>query len=617
LKIFSKLSFSARLLALVTMILVMASAALTVIFVWRDISEIHTAAEEQLRSALAVLEMEHVDGGEKLYVSLNQVRAEEFHQATNVHLSVLVPEYGTAGLRREITTLHDEQGHSLVGTRLSVSSDAYAAVMAGRRFHGHVELYDQLYLAVYDPILNPDGKLGSVVFVAVTLDGVQAAYWSAATHVQRVARPITAVTRAVDRLAANDYVSELPEVTSQDEIGRMIEAVATLRARLLEAERLAHLAAEAEVARARQSASQKRVVTDLEQALKALAGGDLGAPIPNPAQDPFPGEYEALRQSYNATIARIAGVMGNVLAIARGVRDGAHEISQASRNLSSRAEAQAATLEQSAAALNELTASVGSTAARAAEAQQASVASSRGALDGVEVARRAMAAMQGIERSSDQITQIIGVIDDIAFQTNLLALNAGVEAARAGDAGRGFAVVASEVRVLARRASESAKEIKALIFESSQQVKAGSALVGQAGQSLDAIVERAKEAAGLVADIAVAATEQANGISELNSGIGQLDQTTQQNSAMAEQTDAAGASLLDRAEDLMQALAGFRLGAEAAAEAAALAREPAGRGAAVAPLVSLEPRVVDWVPAAREAAASRQRSPAEASWREF
>ena len=302
-------------------------------------------------------------------------------------------------------------------------------------------------------------------------------------------------------------------------------------------------------------------------------------------------------------------VVANVLAIGRGVREASKEISRASRELSSRAEAQAATLEQSAAALNELTASIGSTADRAAEARRASSENHSGAENGALIVQQAVSAMKGIEESSDQITRIISVIDDIAFQTNLLALNAGVEAARAGDAGRGFAVVASEVRVLARRASESAKEIKTLILESSDQVKAGSGLVGRAGDSLAEIVERAKDATGLVSDIAVAAAEQASGINELNIGINQLDEVTQQNSAMAEETTAAAAGLLKRAEDLMSALAGFQV-SHATGNLAEVPRTE------VQAAPQIEARVVDWSTAVGEAT-SRRHSTGSGVWHEF
>ena len=169
-----------------------------------------------------------------------------------------------------------------------------------------------------------------------------------------------------------------------------------------------------------------------------------------------------------------------------------------------------------------------STAERAAGAEEASQQNRNGAQSGAQVVGKAVEAMQGIEKSSEQITRIIGVIDDIAFQTNLLALNAGVEAARAGEAGRGFAVVASEVRLLAQRASDSAREIKELISKSAEQVETGSSLVNQAGEALADILERAQRAASFVEEIASAAAEQANGLKEINTGVNQLDHATQQ-----------------------------------------------------------------------------------------
>jgi len=374
---------------------------------------------------------------------------------------------------------------------------------------------------------------------------------------RRHSRGIAGLATAVNLLAEQDF-SAAPE-PAPPELAALSAAIARLRDGLAEGERLARAGAAREQARDEQLAGHERAMRDLEQGLGRLATGDLSTPIDSPADDPFPAAHDRLRLSFNAALDRIGGTLAHVHDIGRRVRAASQEITRASRELSSRAEAQAATLEQSAAALNQLTASIGSTADHAAEAQRASVDNHTGADAGARIAREAVAAMEAIEASSDQITRIIGVIDDIAFQTNLLALNAGVEAARAGDAGRGFAVVASEVRILARRASESAKEIKALISESSQQVASGSELVGRAGNSLTDIVDRAKEAAALVADIAVAAAEQAGGITELNSGISQLDQVTQQNSVMAEQTNAAAGALLHRAEELVEALAGFRL----------------------------------------------------------
>ena len=328
-----------------------------------------------------------------------------------------------------------------------------------------------------------------------------------------------------------------------------------------EDDRAAKLAAkEQEVARAEQEAAvQRRVVRDISQELDRLAEGDLTSPIDNPADDPFPEEYDALRDSYNRALAQLGQAMRDVLAASQNVRVQAGEIDQAASDLSQRAESQAATLEQSAAALNELSGSVREASERAAQAEEVGRKTHVQATQGSEVMRQAIAAMGNIEKSSESVTRITGVIDDIAFQTNLLALNAGVEAARAGEAGRGFAVVASEVRGLAQRASESAREIKAPINQSTAQVKEGTSLVNITGQRLDDILEQSSEVQGLMSETAAQAQQQALGLDQITTGINHLDTATQQNVAMAEETNAAATSLADASRSLVESLARFRL----------------------------------------------------------
>jgi methyl-accepting chemotaxis protein len=242
------------------------------------------------------------------------------------------------------------------------------------------------------------------------------------------------------------------------------------------------------------------------------------------------------------------------------MNSGTQEISTASNDLSRRTEQQASSLEETAAALDEITATVKKAAEGATHARKVVAGTKEDAERSGEVVRKAVEAMGGIEKSSQQIGQIIGVIDEIAFQTNLLALNAGVEAARAGDAGRGFAVVASEVRALAQRSAEAAKEIKALISTSTTQVGEGVQLVAETGKSLESIMSKVAEINTVVSDIAAGAQEQATGLQQVNTAVNEMDKVTQQNAAMAEEATAAGRSLAQEAETLTSLVAQFRLG---------------------------------------------------------
>jgi methyl-accepting chemotaxis protein len=325
--------------------------------------------------------------------------------------------------------------------------------------------------------------------------------------------------------------------------------------------------------RAARAAEQAKVVQSLAGGLTDLSAGDLTARI----AEVFPADYEKLRSDFNAAMEKLQSTMKVVVVNAGGIRTGAEEISQAADDLSKRTEQQAASLEETAAALDEITATVRKTAAGATQANNVVVGTRSDAEASGQVVREAVAAMSEIEKSAKQISQIIGVIDEIAFQTNLLALNAGVEAARAGDAGRGFAVVASEVRLLAQRSSEAAKEIKSLISASSQHVETGVDLVGQAGKALQKIVDKVAEITALVSEIAASAQEQATGLAQVNTAVNQMDQVTQQNAAMVEQSTAASHSLTQEAEELMRLIAQFQTGEESMAPATS--RPSHGRGA--------------------------------------
>ena len=304
---------------------------------------------------------------------------------------------------------------------------------------------------------------------------------------------------------------------------------------------------------------QDRIIATIGGGLKKLASGDLSARL-DTALD---GEYDALRNDFNTAMERLQSAIKAALESTGVINDGAGEISRAADDLSRRTEQQAASLEETAAALEEITATVKKTAANAREASTGVSAAKTAAEEGGQVVQTAIRAMDSIAQSSKQITDIIGVIDEIAFQTNLLALNAGVEAARAGEAGKGFAVVASEVRALAQRSSGAAKEIKGLINTSSEHVSDGVKFVGESGEALRRIVEQVVHVNALVSEMAQATEQQSIGIEQVNVAVSQMDQVTQQNAAMVEKSTAATRHLVAETQSLASAVGFFSMAREA------------------------------------------------------
>jgi methyl-accepting chemotaxis protein len=301
---------------------------------------------------------------------------------------------------------------------------------------------------------------------------------------------------------------------------------------------------------------------------RALVANSIGVGLTNLAakdltyrmSSDIPEAYRKLQTDFNAAIEQLEGAIQGVTESASAIHSGTQEISAASDDLSKRTEQQAASLEETAAALDEITATVKKSAEGATHAREVVIATDEDAKKSAVVVRQAVTAMDAIAKSSQEIGQIIGVIDEIAFQTNLLALNAGVEAARAGDAGRGFAVVASEVRALAQRSAEAAKQIKALILSSTTQVDTGVKLVAETGKSLERIVTQVAEINVVVGEIAAGAKEQATGLEQVNIAINQMDQVTQQNATMVEEATAASHSLSQETDQLSGLVGQFQVG---------------------------------------------------------
>jgi len=373
--------------------------------------------------------------------------------------------------------------------------------------------------------------------------------------IRMIARPLVGMTRAMSELAGGNMQAEVPVDPRADEVGDLAKAMAGFRDQLRAAEES-------------KAAQTELLVSSIGSGLEKLAEGDLTARIETELTGPF----AKLKADFNNAMNELSRTLGAVSESSGGVHTGASEISQASNDLSRRTEQQAASLEETAAAMDQITTTVRESAENAARANKVVAQAREEAEHSGAIVGRAIEAMSGIERASAEISEIISVIDGIAFQTNLLALNAGVEAARAGDAGKGFAVVASEVRALAQRSADAAKDVKARITASSEQVDAGVGLVSDTGAALQRIIASIGEINGLVADIATSAEQQASGLQQVNTAVAEMDGVTQQNAAMVEEATAASRSLAAEADQLATQIGRFKLGS---GNRARLERQPA------------------------------------------
>ena len=487
------------------------------------------------------------------------------------------------GDKRISTNVKKPDGSRAVGTVLAKGPVYDAVLKEGKPYRGEADILGTAFFTAYDPIKDSKGQtigvlyvgipkaefvssietlqyqLGGISLVAAILIGLGALWLS-----RRMFRPLGELQKTIAEVAEGRTEREVVGLDRRDEIGGMAKSVEQLRHAVIEQQRLKDEAAAAREAQEKERVEQEKAnegyvkaheffMAEVTEGFERLSAGDLTTRL----SKPFSTDYEGMRSLFNSCTEKLEEAFGGVLASIASIRTGIGEISTASGDLAQRTEQQAASLEETVAALGEVTQAVDRTAEGASKAQRTASGARDKAEKGGEIVGHAIAAMNKIEHSSDEIGKIIGVIDEIAFQTNLLALNAGVEAARAGDAGRGFAVVAQEVRGLAQRSAEAAKEIKALISTSHKEVENGVQLVTASGKSLEEIVAEVADMSQAVAAIADSAREQATSLREVSTAANQMDKVTQQNAAMVEETTAAAQSIANETAELGERIGRF------------------------------------------------------------
>lgn len=543
--------------------------------------------------------------------------------ATGETATVFAFEAENGEFWRRSTNIIKPDGNRAVGTKLGSGGAVHAAIMRGETFRGEAVILGKPYYTVYAPIRGPQGGVEGILYVGVEKSDLFAAmidelltFLGAAVVVLALAvgaiwvmagralGPLEKLAAAAGKLGEGDYDVKVDGKERGDEIGHLASAMEMLRGRLSQAqdERVTLGQAEerskarfaetlsalsrnvGDVAEAaaqgdfsarvdadfdapeltrlaeavnRMAGQVSLYLDDLQEMFAALEAGDLTRSL----RGDWKGRLGELSEAARSGSAALAKVLADAREGAVDSRQGVAEVREIMDTLAARAESQASTLQETAATVEEMSATAASAAERltGAEGMTETVATRAG--DGAASVSHAIDAVKRIEESSAKITEIIAVIDSIAFQTNLLALNAAVEAARAGEAGKGFAVVASEVRGLAQRSSEAARDIGGLIKESASNVADGVEQVNATGEALDGIVGSIQELAGAIREIAASGREQGHGMQEINQAVGHLDETVQETTRRIGEAAARSASLEETATASAQALAAFRLAA--------------------------------------------------------
>jgi methyl-accepting chemotaxis protein len=543
------------------------------------------------------------DWGPKLNGNFTQV---DKFAAVNGGVATVFAAKG-ADFERITTSLKNAAGERAIGTLLDKQGAAYAAVSAGRPFTGRATLFGRAYMTHYEPIKNDAGRIVGVLFVGYDLDAFEQAMDRMAAGAKFFAHGGTYIV-AMPRDPAQAQLAAHPSAK-----GKLLSSIAPGLETLLAGQKDNAVVLDdvpdvlgnglsdnfavarksdktgywvvAQVSRSEASAAGRSTLwffwgslalttvglgfglmwmmsrwvaqplAALQRAVGAIADGDLSQAVSSSRQD----EIGALIQDTERMRERLASTIGTVRHSVDSIATAGTEIASGNLDLSQRTEQTASNLQQAASSLSELTGTVRQTADSARTANQLVQSAASAALRGGEVVGQVVTTMDDINTASRKIADIIGVIDGIAFQTNILALNAAVEAARAGEQGRGFAVVAGEVRSLAGRSAEAAKEIKALIGNSVARVENGARQVQMAGTTMGEIVSSVQRVQDIIGEISSAASEQSEGIATVNTSVVQLDQMTQQNAALVEQSAAAAESLKEQAQRLVEAVAVFRV----------------------------------------------------------